>query len=303
MMKYHKSKKVGIILLNYNTTNDVIECVESLQKITYDNYEIIVVDNCSQDEEVNKLHKYIGSKEKCIFIKSDKNGGFAYGNNLGIKYSIDNNFDYVLLLNGDTIVNDRFLDILVSSLEKESDNIAIVTGKIMYYPEVNKIWYGGGEIDWNKFIGKHYSEGENDIGQCNNEREVSFASGCLMLINLKLNFDKFLPDEYFMYYEDVDYCARVLEAGYKIIYNPNSIIYHKIGGSSGGEQSAFTIRWANRGRYIFMNKYKFKFNRFKFEIIKIKFLTSRVVKCIFMCLKGDFYKAKELYRGLKEVLI
>ena len=126
------------------------------------------------------------------------------------------------------MVDKDFLDSLVNSLEKDEKNIGVVTGKILYYPDTNKIWYGGGYIDWKKYIGRHCGEGEKDIGQYNEIKEVSFASGCLMLINVKANFNKFLSEEYFMYYEDVDYCANILEKGYKIIYNPNAVIYHKI---------------------------------------------------------------------------
>ena len=296
-------KKVSIILLNYNTTDDLIECINSLYNIKYPNYEIIVVDNCSNENEISKLDSYLENKEKCIFIKNDKNTGFAGGNNLGIKYALYNKTDYLLLLNSDTLVNDDFLNILVDTVEKDKDNIAMVTGKILYYPDTKKIWYGGGYIDWGKYIGKHFGEGEYDNGEYNETKSITFSSGCLMLINTSLKFDKYLPEEYFMYYEDVDYCARILENGYKIIYNPNAVIYHKIGSSSGGEQSAFTIRWANRGRYIFMNKYKNKNSKGEFIFIKLKFIFTRIIKFLIMCLKGEFQKAVSLYYGIKDAIL
>ena len=81
-------KKVSIILLNYNTTNDVIECLKSLDEINYPNYEIIVVDNCSRKEEISKLNNYVVLMNKITLIESDKNGGFAYGNNIGINYAM-----------------------------------------------------------------------------------------------------------------------------------------------------------------------------------------------------------------------
>ena len=298
-----KYKKVSIILLNYNTSNDLIECINSLDKIKYPNYEIIIVDNCSSETEIRKLNSYFEKRMDCIFIKNNENSGFAGGNNLGIKYALDNKTDYILLLNSDTLVNEDFLNILVDTAEKDKENIAMVTGKILYYPEVNKIWYGGGYIDWKKFTGKHYGEGEYDNKQYDEIKSITFSSGCLMLINVSLNFDKYLPEEYFMYYEDVDYCARILENGYKIIYNPSAVIYHKIGSSSGGEQSAFTIRWSNRGRYIFLNKYKNKLPIFKFITIKVKFIVTRIIKIIMFYISGEFEKANSLYKGLKDAVL
>lgn len=298
-----KYKKVSIVLLNYNTSNDLIECINSLDNIKYPNYEIIIVDNCSSETEIRKLDSYFEKRMDCIFIKNNKNTGFAGGNNLGIKYALDNKTDYILLLNSDTVVNEDFLNILVDTAEKDKENVAMVTGKILYYPEVNKIWYGGGYIDWKRFVGKHYGEGEYDNKQYDEIKSITFSSGCLMLINVSLNFDKYLPEEYFMYYEDVDYCARILESGYKIIYNPNAVIYHKIGSSSGGEQSAFTIRWSNRGRYIFLNKYKNKLPKFKFITIKVKFIVTRIIKIIVLYISGEFEKAKSLYKGLKDAVL
>lgn len=303
MNNNRKFKKVSIILLNYNTSNDLIECINSLENIDYPNYEIIVIDNCSNKNEIRKLESYLEKREKCIFIKNDKNTGFAGGNNLGIKYALENKTDYILLLNSDTLVNENFLSVLVDTAEKDKENIAMVTGKILYYPNVEKVWYGGGYIDWGKFIGKHYGEGEYDNGQYNEIKSITFSSGCLMLINASLNFEKYLPEEYFMYYEDVDYCAKILNNGFKIMYNPNAVIYHKIGSSSGGEQSEFTIRWANRGRYIFMNKYKNKVSPFKFIIIKMKFLITRFIKIMLMCMTGEFKKANSLYKGLLDGIL
>lgn len=300
MSNNKKDKKVSIILLNYNTSNDLIECIKSLNNIEYSNYEIIVVDNCSKKDEIEKLDNYLKKRNDIIFIKSNKNNGFAGGNNLGIEYALDRKTDYILLLNSDTLVNKDFLKILVDTAEKDKDNIGVVTGKIFYYPDKKKIWYAGGYIDWRKFIGRHYGEGEYDRGQYDEIKSITFSSGCLMLINASLDFNKYLPEEYFMYYEDVDYCARVIDSGFKIIYNPKSIIYHKIGSSSGGEQSAFTIRWSNRGRYIFMNKYKHKKSKVKFIFVKTIFIFTRIIKGILMCLNGEKEKAVELYKGIKD---
>ena len=292
-------KSVSIILLNYNTTNDTIDCIESLSKIHYNNYNIIVIDNKSRKEEIVKLEEYLKDKGICKLIKSEENGGFAKGNNLGIRYAQSINSDYVLLLNSDTEVEPDFLGYLVDSIDENPNKTALAIGKIKYFSEKNKIWYGGGTIDWNKYIGFHFGEGDYDKEEYNRKRSVSFATGCAILINMSLNIDLQLPENYFMYFEDVDYSARMIEAGYEIIYEPNSVIYHKVGSSGGGEGSAFTVEWANRGRLIFMEKYKYKCSAWKFNIIKLKFYITRFIKYILFFIKRDPEKAKALYKGVK----
>lgn len=290
-------KKVSIILVNYNTTEDTIECVKNLESISYSNFDVIIVDNKSKEEEFNRLSNFVRDVEKCTLISSDKNGGFAYGNNIGIKLAKKRKSDYILLLNSDTEVEKDFLNYLVETIEEDIKSIAIAIGKINYYYDKKKIWYGGGEIDWNKYIGVHFGENENDIGQYETKKEITFATGCAMLINASINTDITLPEEYFMYYEDVDFCARLLNEGYKIIYEPKSVIYHKVGASGGGAASPFTLRWSNRGRLIFMNKYKNNTSKLKMAIIKNKFYITRFIKSATLMGKGESKKAAELIKG------
>ena len=89
------SKKVSIILVNYNTTQDTINCVESLSNINYKNYDIIIIDNESRKDEFNTLDTYVRNKKKCVLVKSGKNGGFAYGNNIGIDTCWFNRYNFI----------------------------------------------------------------------------------------------------------------------------------------------------------------------------------------------------------------
>ena len=288
-------KKVAIIILNYKNSKDTIECVESLEKIKYKNFEIIIVDNDSRDESIETLRSYF--KDKHIVLESNKNGGFAYGNNIGIKYALENGADYILLINNDTTVEENFLDVLVETAEKDK-NIGITTGLIMNYYDRNKIWYNGGEIDWNKFYGYHLNERGN-FSTVEEIKEITFATGCLMLIRKEV-FETvgLLPEEYFMYYEDVDFCAKLADNGYKIIYNPRSVIYHKISNSSGEAESPFAIEWNTRNRLKFMMKYKEKVSYRRYIRAAIFFYITRVIKYLQYLIKGRNDKAKALIKGL-----
>ena len=108
--------KVSIILVNYNGYRDTIECLQSLRKITYPNHEVVVIDNASTNESVEEIGDFIREGE--ILIPSEVNGGFSAGNNIGIKYAIDHNADYCLLLNNDTEVQKDFLTELVKTAER-----------------------------------------------------------------------------------------------------------------------------------------------------------------------------------------
>lgn len=290
-------KLIYIVLVNYNGYKDTIECINSLKKISYKNYKIVIVDNASSDDSLNILKQEIND---CVIIESEKNLGFAGGNNLGIKYALDHNAYYIMLLNNDTLVEMDFLDNMLNSFNKD-DRIGLVGCKIMYYPEKNIIWYGGGYIDWFKFIGAHYEMRQVDRGQCDKEKEIDFMTGCCMLIKKEV-FEKIglLPEDYFMYFEDVDFCMKVKNAKYKIWYNPKAVIYHKVGLSSGGEESCFSIEWCTRNRFVFMNKYKNNVSRFNFTLSKIYFYSTRFIRYFQYILNGKRDKANAIIKGIRK---
>ena len=257
-------KSVAIVLLNYNSFDFTKECVKSLEGITYNNYKVIIVDNCSTDDSFNKLTQL--ESDLIHIIKSPKNGGFAFGNNIGIEYAISKGFDYVLLLNNDTIVEKNFLDELVATATREKSDIT--TCRIMYNSARNIIWYAGGEIDL--FNQRAVHTGINTLYRSDakeKDRNVTFISGCCMLLSRQcINKIGGLPEGYFMYYEDLDYCQNALNNHLKLVYSPASIIYHCVSASGGGSRSPFVIEWSNRSRRRFMSKYGHEISLFKLAI-------------------------------------
>ena len=271
--------KVAVIILNYCNYQDTLSCIKSLLKIDYSNYKVFVVDNNSPNESLKYLNTIIENNVE--IIESGMNGGFAYGNNIGIKMALEDNSDYVLLLNNDTLVDKNFLEPLLCAAEKEK-NVGIVSPRIMFYPDADKIWYAGGKVDWNNLRAIHYGLKEKLSDGYLKEAMVNFASGCCMLIPREvIDTVGFLPEEYFMYYEDMDYCVKVMDKGYKIKYVPESVIYHRVSSSSGGEESAFCIEWQNRARRTFMKKYGNDiFNPFTYVLVSIKCEMRSLVKIV-----------------------
>ncbi|AAK81009.1 hypothetical protein BJV85_000828 [Clostridium acetobutylicum] len=244
-------KSIYIILVNYNNFQDTIECVKSLRKIkNYHNYKVIIVDNDSKNDSVSKIKSFL---QDCLLIESKKNLGFAGGNNLGIKYAMKHNADYVLLLNNDTVVENDFLDKLLE-VHENYGNVGIVGGKIYYYYDKNRIWYAGGKI--NKFTGKtkHIGVNEIDEGQYNNISITGYVTGCMMLIS-KGAIEKcgVMDEKYFLYYEETDWNVRIKNAGFKIMYTPLSKIYHKVS-STTGKSDLIMSYYYDRNRYYFVFK-------------------------------------------------
>lgn len=298
---------IAIVVLHFNGEKDTLECLKSLKNIQYPmsrlaakraNFQcqIIVVDNGSSDESLNKVRSFINEfsyklvsdteslqdvkKERLSHIRENShkttiklvenqiNLGFSGGNNLGIRHALENGADYVLILNNDTIADKDFLQNLVEVAEKDI-HIGIVSPKIYFAKgfEFHKdrylekdlghvFWYAGGIMDWKNIIGKHRGVDEVDKGQYEEVMETDFASGCCMMLKKEVIEKVGLFDEnYFLYYEDNDLCKRVRLAGYKILYVPQAVIWHKNAGSAGGSGSSLQDYYITRNRLMFGIKY------------------------------------------------
>lgn len=235
------NKKIAVILVNFNTFSDTKECVESLRKCTdTTNMEIIVVDNASTKRN-REIENYLN--QFTTYIQLEKNEGFSAGNNCGIQWAMERNFDYVLLLNNDTVVEKDFLENLLTEAEKK-ENLGAAIGKIYYFGEKETLWYAGGSVNYN--IGKVIQRGfqEKDHGQYDREETVHFVTGCMMLIPISvIKKIGLLEERFFLYAEDLEYSLRLDKYGYKMYYIPNSIIYHKVGASSGRENISLNTQY------------------------------------------------------------
>lgn len=257
-------KKLAIIIITYNGLQDTLECIESIKKSTGDfNYQIIVVDNNSKMDEASIIkEKY----PEIHTIRSNINGGFSYGNNLGIQYAIENMFDYCMLLNNDTLVDEAMIQLLLS---KAKDN-TIVVPTMFYANDPTCIWYGGGYI--NKWTGnaKHNRMDKKIDVDTLQEEYCTFATGCCVVINTNI-FKKIglLDEKMFMYCEDTEFCIRALTNGILIKYIPKAKLWHKISQSTGGSKSPFSTYYITRNRLycIKNNSSFFKKSAYLFTIL------------------------------------
>ncbi len=239
---------VTIILINYNGVDDTLDCLESLKEIDYPNFRIVVVDNNSSGDDVNIIKsKYADFISKIIC--SEQNLGFSGGNNLGIKYALENNSDYVLLLNNDTIVEQDFLSVMINK-SNEYPEAGIITCRINYFDKKDVAWYSGGYIS--KIKGSGF---DLNLPQNSNDTFCSFASGCNLLIKKEVIEKVGLLDEkYFLYLEDTDYCARAIENRFKIFFTNETKIYHKVCSTTGKEFKNLPLYYSVRNRFYFIKK-------------------------------------------------
>jgi len=246
--------KVSLILVNWNGLEDTIECLESLKKITYPNYEIIVVDNDSKGDDVKILESKFGSY--IHVIQNDKNYGFAKGCNTGIEDALARGTDYVLLLNNDTVVAPDFLEELVEVAQKDA-KVGIVGGKIYFYESPEMIWFAGGSINY--WTGNTPIRGKSqiDCGQFDDVCEVDWVVGCMMLISRDLLLTAgLLDDRFFFGWEDVDLCVRAKKSGYKVLFAPGSKIWHKAFAPGKNERLAgLPVYSASKNHFIVMEKH------------------------------------------------
>lgn len=243
--------RVAIIVLNWNGYHYTKACLESLERITYPNYETIIVDNGSTDGSVPRLREDFPRHQ---ILVNPVNLGFARGHNTGIRRALENGADYVLLLSNDFLVAPGFLEPAVALAESDA-KIGMIGGKIYLLEEPGYLWYAGGRVSRLRGMVKVYGAHQKDRGQHERIRRISFVSGAKMLIKRAvLESVGLLPEEYFFGIEEWDYSVAVQRAGYHLYYVPGFVSYHKVGGSSSQARPKYLYGWW-RGRLIFQEKY------------------------------------------------
>lgn len=226
---------VAVIILTCNQKQYTLRCLESFSKVSYPNYQIIIVDNDSKDETEEEVSKLFSTAH---YVKNSFNAGVAGGRNIGLKYAKEHvNFDYVLIIDNDTTVEHDFLGHLVAQMEENID-VGVNAPKIYLQDEDLILDQAGGSVV-NLFTGSTAKRGfgEKDLGQYDSRQtQKCLPSGACSLSRRKTIEQCDGLDEIFNPYgfEDLDYSLRVLKLGYSVAYCPESVIYHK------GNKTGFT---------------------------------------------------------------
>lgn len=238
---------VSIVTVNFNGAQYTVELLDTLKKISYPNIEVFVVDNASTQpyDIITQKHPWVK------FIRSEKNLGFAGGNNLALKEAKGK---YCLLINNDTEVPEGFLEPLVEKLEVD-EKCGCVSPKLIFHHTPDTMQYAG-SYGFNVYTGRAFARGsrEKDEGQYNSVEPTEMAHGAAMMFRTSLLKEIGLMAElYFLYYEEMDYCQRIKNAGYTIWYAGNSTVYHKESMST-GKNSPLKMYYLTRNRLIFIKR-------------------------------------------------
>jgi len=327
---------VSIIILNWNGWQDTLECLESLFQIKYDNYNVIIVDNNSEDNSISKIKEYcegnlkiksqyvnydtsnkpielfefneekldeieeikipdLPINQKIILIELGMNYGFAGGNNFGIKFALKFlDPHYILLLNNDTVVDSQFLEILVK--EAQNPNIGILGPNVYYYDDPERITYIGGNISC--YTGKITHPYFNEIKQMFNVSEIDYISGCSLLIKKDVIEAFGLMDtNYFLYYEDTDWCLNAKKNGIKIVHVPEAEIWHKVSASINTSNTA--LYYGTRNLYLLIRKNCPKNAMITFLPI---FIIKKFLNSIIKLFQGKTSESKAILTAFKDII-
>jgi GT2 family glycosyltransferase len=284
--------KVAIIILNWNGWKNTVECLESLYRIDYSSFEIILVDNDSKDDSVNKIEEYAKGKlrveskfvqyslvnkplklikpqkakvplefnKELLFVENNVNYGFARGTNIAIMLAQKQCADYVLLLNNDIVVDKEFLSKMVAHAER-TPQIGVAGPTIYYYDNPTTVDFAGENLTLWRVKGKEFCS----VSKL--PREVDKIEGSCMLIRRTV-LDKvgLLYTKYWAYWEETDLCFRAKKAGFKVIYIPESKVWHKVACSIGGENNLKRQYFLNRNRLLFAKRNLTLGNQAKFLV-------------------------------------
>jgi len=291
--------KVAIIVLNWNGWKNTVECLESIYQNNYLNFEVILVDNGSKDDSIQRIREYASGKltTQSKFFKYNQNGkplklvhpkkekvslhfsrqlllldnninhGFALGTNIGIRLAQKQHADYILLLNNDIVVDKDFLAELVYVAEA-NPKIGVLGPTIYYYSRPDVVDFAGENLTLWQVRGKEYTSTSKMA------REVDKIEGsCILIRRVVIDQIGLLYTKYWAYWEETDLCFRAKKAGFKVTYVPQSKIWHKVAQSIGGEGNLKREYFLNRNRLLFArrnlslgNQAKFLLYFFGFEL-------------------------------------
>lgn len=229
-------KRISIITVNFNGKVFLKECLSSLYAQDYKNIEVIFVDNNSKDGSVEYVKKNF---PKTKIIVNKENYGFAKGNNIGYSHATG---DYILFLNNDTKVTKSFLTELIKVLEKDK-KIGGAQSKMLLMDDPTRLDSVGAFLTNTGFL-YHYGIAKKDSPKYDKQIDIYSAKGACMIFKkevlekIKVNGEIF-DSRFFAYFEETDMCHRVWLAGYRIVFTPKSVIYHKMGGASSKLNNSF----------------------------------------------------------------
>jgi len=216
-MNENPQPKIFIVVLNFNGKDTLATCLSSIYQSDYLNFEVIVVDNDSEDGSLEQAKNYFS---RAHFIKNPTNLGFSRGNNMGVRWALEKFADYVFILNNDTTIEKTTLSSLICAM-KDFPSAGIMS-PIIFTANNTNVWFAGGLIHWQKMKTEHLYQIKSEMPY-----PIEYLSGCAMLVRKDV-FKKIglFNERFFLYYEDADFSFRAKKAGFDLLMVPSAHIKH-----------------------------------------------------------------------------
>ncbi|MEM8526265.1 MAG: glycosyltransferase family 2 protein [Bacteroidota bacterium] len=288
-----KSTKISIITVNYNQAEVTLELLASIKRQSFQDVEVIVVDNASRE---NRLPELKVAYPDIITIRSEENLGFSGGNNLGIESSTG---DFLFFVNNDAEILEGTIPKLLACFERVP-KLGIVSPMIHYYQpekEEKMIQYAG-TVPLHAITGRNFTIGkfEIDRGQYNEAKPTAHVHGAAMMVKREV-IEKVggMPEEFFLYYEELDWSDQIRRAGFEVYIEPNAKIYHKESVSV-GKQSDLQIYYTTRNRIYYMRRNK---KAWEFALFSLYIFAVMLPRHAFGFIRrGQFKKLSILWRAI-----
>ncbi|WP_022948506.1 glycosyltransferase family 2 protein [Methylohalobius crimeensis] len=244
--------KIFIVVLNWNGKDDTLECLDSVYRVDYPNFKVVVVDNGSEDGSAEAIRERFN---KVHLIETGSNLGYAGGNNVGIRYALNQGTEFVFILNNDTKLETDTLTYLVEA-SKNHPNAAVL-GPVVYEMDQPKIiWTAGEFFDRKRILFSQYKQGQpHTTLEKKQAYEASGVIGAAFFIKSEALINIGLFDErFFLVREESDWCFRARKAGYICLIVPKARLWHKIASSFGSESSPMRLYYSFRNHLLFAEK-------------------------------------------------
>ena len=255
---------IGIVTITYNSGNVIHPFMESMITQTFKDFKLYIIDNISSDNTIAMIEKFRDPRVE--LIQNTENVGVAAGNNQGMRRAMEDGCPYIMLINNDVVFEETLFEKLLQSIQEHRD-YALITCKMMYESDPERIWYAGSKWKkWKGYMAPHQGQKEIDKGQFDKIKTVDYAPTCMVMMQRAV-IEKigYMDEKYFAYYDDTDYFYRISkQSDFKILYYPDVQFYHKVGGltqSKSGSMSRFKfgnfhIRLSTRNKVYYLKKQK-----------------------------------------------
>jgi GT2 family glycosyltransferase len=240
---------IGVLIVTWNRKTDLLDCVRSVLRSDRSDLSIYVVDNASTDGTSEAVASEF---PQVSLIRSEENLGFAGGNNLGLSRMLQDGVDAAFLLNDDAVIAEDMLSTLTDA-GFDDPGVGVLAPKILFHSDPGMIWSAGGSVDTRTGIATQRFHLEPDDGRADDPVEIEYAVGCAMLVKTDAIRKAGLMDtDYFMYYEEADWCRRIRVAGFRILYVPRSRVRHKVGMNR--DTSGHAVYYFARNRLLYLRR-------------------------------------------------